>query len=65
MKNCDTLTRRFYVKFKIENETGLQMLLVNSFAFTFFLKMKYSIFLLVKQLNDHLLDKINDQGLEN
>ena len=44
---------------------GLQIILDNFFAFTLFLNMKYSIFLLVKQLNDHSLVKINDQGLEN
>ncbi len=65
MKNCDNFIRRFNVKFKIENETGLQIILDNSVAFTLFLNMKYSIFLLVKQLNDHSLVKINDQGLEN
>ena len=65
MKSCDTFTRRLYVKFKIENEMGLQIILDNFFAFTLFLHMKYSIFLLMKQLNDHSLVKINDQGLRN
>ena len=32
MKNCDTFFRRYYVKFQIENETGLQIILNNSFA---------------------------------